>query len=156
MIPTYTELTPFRRLNRRFGTDVTLAPCFIDEAQLPSASFDCAVSVSAIEHIPDDDIKTVLEHVGRVLVPGGRLVLTLDLFLDIAPFEHNTRNGYGRNVSARWLVEQTDLELIPGRPDELHGYDTFDPDATLRARDKYLVGRYPTMVQLLVLQKPAQ
>ena len=145
-----------RRLNRRFGTDVTLAPCFIDEAALKNASFDYAVSLSVIEHLREEDIRTILDNVHRVLVPGGRFVLTLDLFLDLAPFEKEVQNRYGKNISARWLVDQSGFELVGGKQLELHGFDEFDPDAILRAKDRYLVGRYyPTMVQLLVLQKAA-
>ena len=83
---------------------------------IAEAPFDCAVSLSVIERIPENDIHVVLDNVRRALVPGGRLVLTLDLFLDVAPFEKEVENHYGRNVSVRWLVERSGLELVSGEP----------------------------------------
>jgi len=44
---------------------------------LPSETFDCAYSVSTLEHIPDN-IATVNE-IARVLKPRGQLILTIDV-----------------------------------------------------------------------------
>ena len=38
--------------------------------------FDCITLIEVIEHLQIDEIRVVLEHVARLLVPGGRLVLT--------------------------------------------------------------------------------
>ncbi len=49
-----------------------------DGTQLPypDASFDAAVSISVIEHIPDDGDTAAIRELARVLRPGGTLVLT--------------------------------------------------------------------------------
>ena len=54
--------------------------------QLPSDSFDRAFSISVLEHMPDAEIENVMGELYRILKPGGELILTVDLFLDIAPF----------------------------------------------------------------------
>ncbi len=144
----------FERLNRRFGARVTLKQCMIHEADLPSDYFDRIVSVSVIEHIHPDDIRVLLEHVRRVLKPGGLFVLTVDLFLDLHPFSALTRNNFGTNISIEWLVRESGLALAKGEPQELHGYPEFDAMKILARKDDYYVGRkWPVMVQALVLAK---
>ncbi len=141
-------------LNRRFRTRVRLKNCFIQDAGLEDESFDRAFSVSAIEHIPPDDILTILEHVRRGLKPGGLFVLTVDLFLDLKPFTTLETNKYGRNVSIRWLVENSGLELAAGRPEELYGFDSFSPERILEGLPQFFVGSgWPTLAQKLVLRK---
>jgi len=39
-----------------------------------------------------------------VLKPGGRLVLTIDLFLNLKPFTSRTSNQFGVNVSIGELM----------------------------------------------------
>lgn len=143
------------RLNRRFGTNVELRNCFIEDAKLAEASFDRAVSISTIEHIPQSEIPGILRHVARALKPGGLFVVTVDLFLDLAPFTETTENRWGINVPIRWMVEQSGLELVVGKPEELFGYDEFDPARITELRDQFYVGTsWPVMVQALVLRKP--
>ncbi len=38
--------------------------------------FDCITFIEVIEHLRVDEIETVLEHAARLLVPGGKLILT--------------------------------------------------------------------------------
>lgn len=143
------------RLNRRFGAGVELRNCFIEDAKLADASFDRALSISTIEHIPKSEIPGILGHVRRALKPGGLFVVTVDLFLDLAPFTEVTENRWGINVPIRWLVEQSGLELVVGQPDELYGYEGFDPAQVNSLRERYYVGTaWPVMVQALVLRKP--
>lgn len=145
----------FDKLNRAFGTHVTLKNCFLEEARLPSESFDRVVSISVLEHIPEADLTTLLAEVRRLLKPGGRFVATLDLFLDVHPFVDKERNAYGHNVSARWLVETSGLELVHGEPSELYGYDRFEPERILKRGEEFFIGLYyPVMAQTLVLRKP--
>jgi SAM-dependent methyltransferase len=145
----------FDLLNRRFGTRVTLKQCMIQEADLPSDHFDRVVSISVIEHIPPDDLRVLLEHVKRVLKPGGLFVLTVDLFLDLQPFSTLTQNKFGTNISIERLVRESGLTRIGGDPQELHGFPEFNATRLLEARDDYYVGRgWPVMVQTLVLAKP--
>ena len=74
------------RLNRLFGTHVTLLNQYLEDAKFPDDSFDRVVSVSVFEHIPENLLAGILAEVRRVLKPGGLLVLTVDLFLDVEPF----------------------------------------------------------------------
>ena len=141
-------------LNKRFDTGVELMNCFIEDAGIKDESQDSVVSISTIEHIPDEDIRSILSHVSRVLKPGGLFVITLDLFLDVEPFAAATTNRYGKNISAKWLVEQSGLTLVQGNPTELYGFPEFNPDEIRKNHDRYLVGNgYPVMVQAMVLQK---
>lgn len=141
-------------LNRRFGTQVQLKNCFIDAAGLESESFDRAVSVSVFEHIPPDDILTVLSHVRRILKPGGLLVLTVDLFLDLHPFTSVHANKFGTNISTRWLVEESGFDLVGGCPEELYGFAEFRPQRILERLPEFLIGTgWPTLAQNLVLRK---
>lgn len=143
------------RLNRRFGANIDLRNCFIEDARLEDASFDRVLSISTIEHIPHSEIPGILGHVRRVLKPGGLFVLTVDLFLDLAPFTDVVENRWGTNVPIRWMVEQSGLELAVGEPNELYGYDEFDPARVNQQRERFYVGTaWPVMVQALVLRKP--
>jgi len=141
-------------LNRYFCTGVELKNCFIEEAGILDEKYDRVFSISTIEHIPEDDIKTILQHVQRALKPRGLFIVTLDLFLNIEPFAVGKTNRYGKNVSAKWLVEQSGLSLVHGNRAELYGFPEFDPKHIYINRHKYLVGSgYPAMVQAMVLQK---
>lgn len=143
------------RLNRAFGTDVELRSCFLEEAGLESASVDLVYSISTIEHIPVELLPSLLGEVRRILAPGGRCVLTVDLFLDLEPFSHRTRNITGANVDVRWLVEQSGLRLEQGDRAELYGFPEFDPKRIMGNLFSYQYGTYyPSLAQALVLVKP--
>jgi SAM-dependent methyltransferase len=144
----------FSHLNQRFGTDVSLENCFVEEAGLPTDSFDRVVAISVVEHIPPDDIVTLLDEIRRVLKPGGLFVMTLDLFLDVAPFTDKDANKYGSNISVKWLVDKSRLEMVHGDPQELYGFDEFDADRIKSQADLLVGSPYPVMVQTLVLRKP--
>lgn len=145
------------RLNRAFGTDVELRNCYIEEAGLEDCSVDVVYSISTIEHIPLDLIRSILTEIYRVLVPGGRCVLTVDLFLDLEPFSYATENITGRNVDVRWLVETSGLELQQGDRSELYGYPEFDPKRIMGNLFLYEYGHYyPSLAQAVVLGKPGR
>jgi SAM-dependent methyltransferase len=141
-------------LNRRFATDVTLRPCFIEDAGLADDSFDCATSISVLEHIPEPDLARILGHVRRALRPGGTFVLTVDLFLDLEPFTVVKSNSYGKNLSLAWLVNESRMELAHGDRAELCGFPEFDPGRIAARRAELLVGNFEAAVQTLVLRKP--
>lgn len=142
------------RLNRAFRTDVELLPCTLEHAGIPEGSVDVVFSISTLEHIPVDELTSLAAEIGRVLKPGGRAVLTVDLFLDLVPFSDKPVNGWGTNVSIRELVEQTGLELTEGRTSELHGYPEFDPKRILAQLPEYHLGSgYPSLAQAVVLTK---
>ena len=143
-----------RRLNQRFGTNVQLKNCFVEEANIQDDSIDCVLSVSTIEHIPKDDIQTILNNVHRMLKPGGRFILTVDLFLDVIPFTDEATNKFGENIDLKWLVSQSDLKLVHGTREELYGFEEFDSEKILKKQSEFLVAnRYPVMAQTLVLEK---
>lgn len=144
------------RMNRTFGTDVVLANTTIEKAELPSDSFDRAFSISVIEHLPPADVENVMTHVYRVLKPGGEFILTVDLFLDIAPFSAETTNFFGSNIDLQWLTTRAPFECVIGTPDELNGFPEFDAGKIQSDVDQYLCGNYPVLVQCLVLRKPDQ
>jgi SAM-dependent methyltransferase len=145
----------FSRINRGLGTQVELRNCFLDQAGLEDETFDRAVSISVLEHIPTAELPTLLGEVRRVLKRGGLFVITLDLFLDLYPFTEATANLFGGNISASWLVEQSGMELVHGDRSELYGYPEFDPARILARKEQYRVGNgWPTMIQTLVLRKP--
>lgn len=143
------------RLNRRFGTAVELRACFLEEADLPPESFDRALSVSTLEHIPEREIPGIAALLHRALTPGGLLILTVDLFLGLAPFSEPARNEWGTNISLRALIEASGLELVHGRREELCGHAELDPRAILAMaeRGELLVGTAQSAVQTLILRR---
>jgi SAM-dependent methyltransferase len=142
------------RLNAVYGTDVQLRNTTLDRAGLADASFDVAFSISVLEHLDDEHLVTAMREAYRVLRPGGRLVMTVDLFLNAAPFTDPPTNRYGRNVDLRVLASHAPFEWELGNPSELHGFPEFDARRILADLDGYLVGHYPALVQCLVLRKP--
>ncbi|TQV77647.1 class I SAM-dependent methyltransferase [Exilibacterium tricleocarpae] len=143
------------KLNRLFHTDVELRNTTIEKAELPSDAFDCAFSISVIEHLPWGDVENVMRETFRSLKPGGRFILTVDLFTDVAPFQTAQTNKYGANINIKELAAVENFELVFGEKTQLYGYTEFEPQRILTDRDRFLVGGgYPAMVQCLVLKKP--
>jgi SAM-dependent methyltransferase len=135
-------------LNRAFRTDVTLHRSTLTEASL-EGRFDAAICVSTIEHLEADQIVKTLEAVRRLLVPGGLVVVTVDLFLNIAPFTEVETNRWGRNVAISWLQELLGADLVEGTPEELYGFKEFSPTDVLAELERYLMGSdYPQLAQL--------
>jgi SAM-dependent methyltransferase len=145
-----------QRLNSAVGTDVTLLNSYVEDAHFPADHFDRVVSVSVFEHVPEEALAPLLREVHRILKPGGLMVATVDLFLDVEPFTSARENVYGHNVSVRWLVETSGLTLVHGDTNQLYGYPGFDFERISQTRDQFLVGKYPAMVQTVVLRKESQ
>jgi hypothetical protein len=81
-------------------------------------------------------------------------VLTVDLFIDVAPFTSAETNMYGRNIDVRTFLEACDAELITGNPAEIHGFREFDKDRIPSNLSHYLLGyAYPGLAQCLVARK---
>lgn len=141
-------------LGRRFGVDVQLVLKTIQESGLPDNLADAVVCISALEHFSDVDRNAAAVHIRRILKPGGVLVMTVDLFLDLEPFCDRAVNEYGRNVNVREWLAQAGLELVTGTPAELRGFEGFSPNAVLRELSQYHVGSgYPALAQCLVARK---
>jgi SAM-dependent methyltransferase len=144
------------RINQALGTDVTLIPKRLQDADLADASFDRVVCVSVIEHLGEAEARDTVAHIGRLLAPGGLFLTTIDLFLDLKPFGVLSRNGYGTNIDVAGLVRASGLELVGGDPRELFGFEEFDRDRIVAQLDELLVApRYPVVAQTLVLRKPS-
>lgn len=142
-------------LNELFGTDVELRNCTASEAGLEETSYDRAYSISVLEHLPASEIETIVRHVFRALKPGGLFILTVDLFLNVAPFTTRVENAFGTNRDVHALSRLAPFELIEGNPEELYGFPEFDHERILSRLENYLIGDYPALAQCLVLRKPS-
>ena len=144
-----------KRLNRIFHAKVELKNTTIDRAGLEDGGFDRVYCISVIEHLPAADAAAVMAHAFRCLKPGGYFVLTVDLFLNIAPFATRMKNEYGVNQNIAELIRDQPWEMVAGKRDELLGFPEFMPDKILCRLETFLVGTYPALAQCLVLRKPA-
>jgi len=134
--------------------DVGLRPSTVDKAGLYDNSFDAAYSISVIEHLPDSDAAKVMQHVWRALKPGGRFVLTIDLFLNLHPFTCRIENQFGSNMNVMWLIKQAPFLLEQGVPKVLFGFAEFNAEDIMSSLEQYLIGEgCPVLTQYLVLKK---
>lgn len=150
------EVSPVmhKRLSDCFAAPVRLVAKPLQDAGLPDASADAVLCVSAMEHFSPADLAAVAVHIPRVLKPGGLAVLTVDLFLDLAPFTDRETNVFGRNIDVRGWLAGAGLELVAGDPAELNGFPEFSANAVLRDLPKYHVGRkYPALAQCLTARR---
>ena len=144
-----------RKLNARFGTRVDLRPTVAGRAGLDSGAYDRVFSISVLEHLPEGDIREAMECAFRWLKPGGLMIMTIDLSLNLYPFCSRQANEYGCNQDIHKIVAQQPFEMVSGNPAELYGFAEFDVDRILCRLEEYLIGSiYPTMVQCVVLRKP--
>jgi SAM-dependent methyltransferase len=144
----------FQRLNRVFETDVRLQGTTLQDAHLAPASVDLAFSISTIEHVPPDDVHELAADIGRILRPGGRFVVTVDLFLDLAPFTDKHTNRYGRNIDVHDFVDASGLTMVKGDTTRLVGFGSFDTNDVLANLGEYYVGSgHPCCAQAFVLEK---
>ena len=143
------------RLNAAFGAAVELRNTTVQHANLESGLYDVAVSISVLEHLPAPEIEDVVRTVHACLKPGGKFVVTLDLFLDTEPFSDKTENKYGKNVSAAWIASLAPFDLTEGNQSELYGFPEFEPKRILANLNEYMIGSYPALAQCMVLTKPS-
>ncbi|MFI9388415.1 class I SAM-dependent methyltransferase [Kutzneria sp. NPDC052558] len=141
-------------LNETFGTDVRLVPQRLQDAPLEPGTFDRIFCLSVLEHLDLAEGQGVLKRAEELLAPGGRCVLTIDLFLDLKPFGVLDANHWGTNVDVRQLISATGMELVHGNRSELFGFPEFDRDGLVDQLDSLFIGNYPAMSQTLVLEKP--
>jgi SAM-dependent methyltransferase len=143
-----------QRLNEIFGTKVQLVPEKVQDADLPANSFDAAICLSVIEHVPQEEARRMVEGMARLLRPGGRILLTTDLFLDVKPFGVLDKNVWGTNIDICKLVEGQGLEIAMGDRRELLGFPEFDFDRVVSLLPELLVAYYPCVPESIVLRKP--
>jgi 2-polyprenyl-3-methyl-5-hydroxy-6-metoxy-1,4-benzoquinol methylase len=142
-----------RKLNSWFNTNVTLKSTTIGKANLPENYYDLFFSISVLEHVPEAGLREILEHAYRCLKPGGRFIISVDLFLNLEPFSRRTGNEWGKNQDVRWVVETSRMNLVSGDRSQLFGYPEFNTEAVLANLEKYLIGDYPVLTQCIVLEK---
>jgi 2-polyprenyl-3-methyl-5-hydroxy-6-metoxy-1,4-benzoquinol methylase len=143
-------------LNRTFGTDVTLHRSTLLEANLAD-KFSAAVCISTLEHLPHESIQATLTAVRSLLRPGGLVVLTVDLFLNLRPFCSRTTNVWGSNASVAWIEELLGYPMVAGDKTELYGYQEFSTDRILSRLDEFAIGSgYPQLAQLVCFQAPGE
>lgn len=143
-----------RELSRAFGAPVELRPKTLAQADLENDSADVLLAISTIEHFAPPDLAEFAAHAARVIKPDGVVILTIDLFLDLAPFSSVEHHQYGTNVDVRRLLSDANLELVQGNPKELHGFPEFTPDHVMAGLAGYLVGQpYPALAQCLIARQ---
>ena len=142
-----------RKLNSWFCSNVTLKNTTIGNANLPDNYYDLVFSISVLEHLPEADLQEAMEHAFRCLKPGGRFIITLDLFLNLEPFSRRRHNEWGTNQDVRRMVEVSRMKLIKGERSQLFGYPEFSSEAILTNLEKFYIGSYPVISQCIVLEK---
>jgi SAM-dependent methyltransferase len=142
------------QLNKVFGTAVRLVPEKVQESGLEPGTFDRAFCLSVIEHVSQDEARDMVAAVRNLLKPGGLLLLTIDLFLDVKPFGVLDTNVWGTNIDVHALVRESGMEMVEGDPTELHGFPEFDFDKVVARMPEYFMGYFSALSQALVLRKP--
>jgi SAM-dependent methyltransferase len=141
-------------LNRTFGTDVTLHRATLPMAHL-TGQFSAVLCISTIEHLSEQDIAATLSVAKEILAPGGFLVLTVDLFLNLEPFCDRKTNQWGSNASIAWIEELVGYEMVVGDRSELYGYPEFSVERILSRLEEFAIStQYPQMAQLVTFRAP--
>lgn len=113
--------------NRERGRDVIEGS--IERMPFEDESFDLALALDVIEHVPDD--LAALEELSRVLRPGGSLLVTVPA-LDMLWSAHDEANGHYRRYTLAGLrgrVARVGFEVV-----ELSYFNTLLFPAVLAAR----------------------
>lgn len=141
-------------LNRVFGTDVVLHRKTLPDADL-HGTFSAVLCISTIEHLSPEDVEATLLAAKKVLEPGGLVVLTVDLFLNLSPFSSRTSNVWGTNASIAWMDEILGYEMVSGDRSELYGYPQFTTEHILSQLETFAMGiHYPNLAQLVTFRAP--
>lgn len=149
----------YERINGVFGGRVRFIRDYLQDAHLEGNSYDRVFAISVLEHVPEENVASIVAEVRRILKPGGLFVATIDLFLDCAPFSDCPSNRWGRNISVKRLIDASGLTLRRGNRSQLLGHPEFSPGEISKNRDGFLlvqdsVGGAQVMTQCLVLEKP--
>lgn len=83
--------------NQRYGSSVRRFAALHSITDLGGLDerFDCVTLIEVIEHLSADEIDALLSHVARLLVPGGRLVLTTPNYASTWPILERILNRIG-------------------------------------------------------------
>ncbi len=123
----------------RHGVQADLRSASAEVIPFPDASFDCIVSVSALEYIPDIDVGC--REMLRVLRPGGWLIAVTPGFSPLVDF--GLRVMTGERASQYGSRRE---RLLPA----LHAHFTLDK----RLQIPPLGGRYLRLYSALRMRKP--
>lgn len=142
------------QLNSAFHASVRPLGVPLEEAEFARDSLDYVLCLSTIEHLTEGAAVRLLQAAALVLRPGGRLICTVDLFLNLEPWTSRTSNRWGGNLDiARLIAAEPRLTLVVGDRSQLLGFDEFDKQLVLERLADYLVGDYPCLAQCFVLEK---
>ena len=85
---------------------------------LADSSFDALVSVSVVEHIPNDQMIDFIRDCHRILKPGGRMIHLVDMYLAETRLAYNaSRISLYEAAFKDQLFEPMDEQRIRGRED---------------------------------------
>lgn len=99
--PAPRQIARARAKARRAGLDIDFRQAVIEDLPFAQASIDAVTSTLMMHHLPDDLKAKGLAEIGRVLTPGGRVV--------IADF---TRSDHSHDGSTHDQTEQVSLAEI--------------------------------------------
>ena len=141
-------------LNAAFATAIGVHGCRLEEAGFQPRSFDYVVCISTMEHVPAPAVVNLVEAALRTLKIGGRLVATVDLFLNLTPFTARQENEWGTNLDLGALLTEVRIpfKLVAGLRRELYGFSEFSAARILENLERYYVGVYPCLSQCFVLE----
>lgn len=118
----------------RFGGDRFVVGSVLS-LPYPDSSFDYAVAVHVLEHIPDPDMPRAVAEIGRVLRPGGYLFIR-----DFAPgdMREGTRDG-------------SDILYVHRTPEEISGFFIgFEPVSCGTVQERTRFGAVRCRAELLL------
>jgi SAM-dependent methyltransferase len=133
-----------------FRAPARLIPTTLDHTGLPAHSVDLVLTISTLEHLTAGELDVVADSIRQLLKPGGPIVMTVDLFLDLAPFTAVQRNKWGTNIDIQAFLTRAGVELIAGDPRQIFGFPGFDREAIARNRESFLMGGDASLAQCLV------
>jgi SAM-dependent methyltransferase len=145
-------------LNR---TGLTVIQGDLTAIPLASDSQDCIFCISVMEHVPDEVKFKGMQEIARVLKPGGRAVITVDISMHFflnRPLDLVWYSGLNllSPIDLRWPVRRFGLFSDSGLPADVFGFtllkDAHRVDTQYR-HDQETVGslhgyRVPTLIPL--------
>jgi SAM-dependent methyltransferase len=144
------------QMNSAFHSSVRPLGLPLEEADFVEGSLDYVMCLSTIEHLSEEAAVRLMKAAAHVLRPGGRMVCTVDLFLNLEPWTSRTENRWGSNLNvAKLLQAEPKLVLAVGERSQLFGFPEFDKQQVLERLADYLIGDYPCLSQCFVLERAA-
>ena len=121
--------------HRRGQRSVRLAPA--SSLPYPDRSFDLVTLLDVIEHVEDDQV--VLDEAWRVLVPGGRLLVTVPAYMWMWGPHDLIAHHYRRYTGGRLLESLVRADFVPTRSTYFNTL-LFPPIAAIRLGRRVIPG----------------